>query len=106
MLGYTAWAMPGLCICLIVLHVGQSYEDAGVLNKPGFWIWYGCICKGYAEFWICLIMAPYASVMPEYALVSLNMPEHGWVFMNVPDYAWKCLNKLFWLCQGSRYAAT
>ena len=29
-----------------------------VLNKLGFWIWHGCICKGYAEFRICLIIAP------------------------------------------------
>ena len=39
-----------------------------VLNKPGFWIWHGCICKGYAEFWICLIIASYAIIM------LLNMP--------------------------------
>ena len=24
--------------------------------------------------------------------------------MNVPKYPWECLNKLFWLCQGSEYA--
>ena len=23
------------------------------------------------------IMAPYASIMPQYALISLNIPEHG-----------------------------
>ena len=45
-----------------------------VPNKSAFWIWHGCIGKGYAEFQIYLIMAPYAWVMPEYALVSLNMP--------------------------------
>ena len=30
-----------------------------VLNKPVFWIWYSCICKGYAEFlyvWLWLHM--------------------------------------------------
>ena len=30
----------------------------------------------------------------EYASISLNIPKHPW----------KCLNKLFWLCQGSEYA--
>ena len=63
--------------------------------------------KAYAGFQICLIMAPYASIMseyPQYVLISLNMPEHGWILQKVPEYAWKCLNKLFWLCQGSQYA--
>ena len=70
-----------------------------VLNKPRFWIRHGCVRKGYAEFRICLIMVSYASIMPEYALLSLNMPEHGWILLNVPEYAWKCLNKLWlWLC--------
>ena len=27
------------------------------LNKPGFWVWHGFKCKGYAEFRIFLIMA-------------------------------------------------
>ena len=31
------------------------------------------------------------------------MPDHCWIFLNVLKYAWKCLNKLFWLCQGSQY---
>ena len=66
-----------------------------VLNKPGFWIWHSFIEKGYAEFRVCLIMAPYASIMPEYALMSLNMPENGWILLNAPEYAWKYLNKLF-----------
>ena len=36
--------------------------------------------------------------------ISLNMPEHGWMLLNVSEYAEKCLNKLFWLYQGSQYA--
>ena len=32
----------------------------------------------------------------EYASVSLNMPKYPWI----------CLNRLFWLCHGSQYAAT
>ena len=75
------------------------------LNKSGFSIWHGYICKGYAEFRICLIMAPYASIMPEYVVMSFNMATHNWILTNVPEYGWKCLNKLFWLCQGSEYVA-
>ena len=74
-----------------------------VLNLPGFWIWDGFIWKGYTKFWICLNMAQYASIMSEYALMSLIMPENGWILLDVTKYAWKCLNKLFWLCQGSQY---
>ena len=39
----------------------------------------------------------------------LNIPEHAWIFLNVPEsknipeYSW--INKLFWLCYGSEYAA-
>ena len=42
-----------------------------VLKKPEFWISHGAICKGYAEFRICLVMAQYASTIPEYASVCL-----------------------------------
>ena len=65
-----------------------------------FWRWlrfsisqsseYGTVVyfKGYAEFRICLTMAPYASLIPEYILMFLNMPEHGWILLHVPEYAW------------------
>ena len=65
-----------------------------------------CIDKGYAEFWVCLNMAQYTSIMPEYALISLNMPNHDWKLLNVSEYAWKCLNKLFWLSQGFQYTSS
>ena len=48
-----------------------------VLNKQGFWIWDDCICKGYAEFRVCLIMTPYASLTPEYASICLNVPQYA-----------------------------
>ena len=54
-----------------------------VLNKPGFWIWHGCICKNYIEFRICLIMAPYASIMSEYASICLNVPQYAWTWLNI-----------------------
>ena len=61
-----------------------------VLNMPVFWIRYGYVWKGYTEFEICLVMAPYASIMPEYALISLNMPGNGWI-VNIAEYPWICL---------------
>ena len=60
-----------------------------VLNKRGFWLWHGCICKCYAEFRICLIMVPYAS-MPHMPVISFNMCEQGWIlmnFLNMPENA-------------------
>ena len=50
---------------------------AGLLNMLGSWIWYGCICKGYREFWICQNMVQHSTIMPESALMSFGMPEHG-----------------------------
>ena len=32
-------------------------------------------------------MAPFVSIMPEYAFISLNMPEHDRILLNAP----KCL---------------
>ena len=62
-----------------------------VLNKPGFWIWDGCICKGYTEFRICLIMAPYTSIMPEYSSIYLNDPQYPWTWLNIAERLWLCL---------------
>ena len=50
-----------------------------VLNVSGFWIWHGCICKGYAEFWILLNIAQYASIMPGYVAVCFNVPQCAWI---------------------------
>ena len=41
-------------------------------------------------------------LLPSYAPVSVA--EYALLFLNMPKYPWKCLNKLFWLCQGSEYA--
>ena len=42
-------------------------------------------------------MGPDASIIPEYALMSLNMLEYSCILLNVPEYAWKCMNKLFYV---------
>ena len=61
---------------------------APVLNKPGFWLWHGCICKSYAEFQMCLIMAPYVSIMLEYASVYLIMTDYCWISLNICKNVW------------------
>ena len=93
MLEWTILTMPGLWICMIILHVWQALRIREVLNKPRFWIWYGCKSKGYAEFRICLIMAPYALTIPEHASICFNAPslcqnmaEYYWISLNMPEH--------------------
>ena len=79
--------MPGLSILSYMFD--RLLKMPLVLNKPGFWIWHGCICKDYADFLICLIMVLYASIMPEYAWIclnTLNVPQYNWILLNVPEY--------------------
>ena len=69
------------------------------LNKL-FWVWQGAEHAWSSYLIDRLLKMPrvqsseYGSIMPQYALMSLNMPEHGWILLNAPEYAWKCLNKL------------
>ena len=72
------------------LTVWQVFKMPQVLNKPAFWIWHGCICKGYAEFRICLIIAPYTSIMPEHASICLNIPRYVWTWLNIAECPWIC----------------
>ena len=60
------------------------------LNKPGFWIWHSCICKGYTEVRICLNMAPYAWIclnMPQCPSICLKMVVYCWMSLNMPEKA-------------------
>ena len=61
---------------MIILHVRQAFE--GVLGCKYAMVlkWHGCVFKDYAEFCICLIMAPYPSKMPKYASTCLNVPKY------------------------------
>ena len=92
--------MLGLWICLIILYVWQAFEVAldskctSALSIACFYM--QTLCKA-------LNMAQHNSIMPAYALMSINMSDPGWKLLNVPEYVWKCPNKLFWLCQGSQY---
>ena len=69
-------------------------EMSRVLNKPGVWIWHGWICQGYTEFGIYLIMAPYASIMPEYASICLNIPHYAWSRLSIAECPWMSLKML------------
>ena len=62
-----------------------------VLNKPGLWIWQGCICKGYLEFRIFLILAPDASIMPKYASTCLDVSQYAWTWQNIAECSWRGL---------------
>ena len=67
-----------------------KYPRKCLLNKPGLSGWHSWICKGYAYFRICLIMAPYASIMSEYASRGLNIPQYALLimFLDMPENAW------------------
>ena len=74
---------------MIILHVQQVFKDTSVLNKAGFWMWQGCICKGYAGLPICLIIVSYASIIlniRQFALILFNMRENGWILLNFPKF--------------------
>ena len=62
-----------------------------VLNKPRFWRWHDFVCKVYAEFRICMIMASYASIIPENASVCLNVPQCAWIWLIIVEWPWICL---------------
>ena len=73
-------------LCQESKYARSSYKLDRLLKMPQ--VEYSTLYKGYTEIWIFLIMASHVSLMPEYALISLNMPEHGWILLNVPEYAW------------------
>ena len=57
---------------MIILHVQETFEDASGSKYARN---LNMACKGYTEFWIRPNVAPYASIMPEYALMPVSMPE-------------------------------
>ena len=84
--------MSGLWLFLIVLHVWQALKMSRVLNVSEFWIWHGCICKGYIEFW-----------MFEYGSVCLNTETINNLFFLTT------LNEqlgLFWKCKTTKFKLT
>ena len=99
------WLRMHRSLCLIILENAwiNCSEYASVLSMHDpltyltgfwrclrFWIWYVCRCKGYRKFWICLVMAPYALVMSEYASICLNAPQYAWTWLNMVEWprAW------------------
>ena len=65
-----------------------------VLNVPRFWIWHGYICKGYTEFWICLNIAQYTSIMPEYDSICCNVRQNTRRRLNIAECSWTSLKIL------------
>ena len=58
----------------------SSFEYAGVVNIPKFWI-----CQGYTGFRICLNNSRICLNMPDYAWICLNMLEYA---LNMSKSAW------------------
>ena len=71
-------------LCQDAKYVWSPYMFDRLLKVPQFriaqefWIWHRCICRGYANFWTCLNMAQYASIMPEYVSICLNVSQNVW----------------------------
>ena len=42
--------------------------------------------------------------LPSLLFACLIVAEYASISLNIPKCPWKRLNKLFWLCQGSKYA--
>ena len=55
-----------------------------------------CICKHSKKGQGRALFPP--SCPPE------SVTDYTSISLNIPKHPWKCLNKLFWLCQGSEYA--
>ena len=55
--------MPALWICLIIWNVWLAFITPWVLNVSEFWVWHGCICKGYTVFCIYLYNMPENNVL-------------------------------------------
>ena len=98
--------MPGLTLSYMFDRFSKMPR---FLNVPWFWIWRGCICKGYTV----LNMPEYGSICPNNAWICLDVPQYAWILLNVPEYAWiSCSISGFSICliildiwQGFEYAA-
>ena len=94
----TVLTMPGLWICLIILHVRQAFEMFRVLKVPGFYV------QGLHR---ALNMSVQGSICHNNAWICLNGPQYAWrTWLNIAECPWICLNKLFWLWQGSQCASS
>ena len=80
--------MLGSWICLW-FWICQGFEQARVLNKPGFWIYQVSEYASGSEFASVLNMSGLHRV--------LNMPEclimSGWICLEMSEYAGICVNK-------------
>ena len=56
------------------------------------------------KIWALISIFKKGQVRPAQLLSYLRACECGLICFNISECPWKCLNKLFWLCQGSEYA--
>ena len=78
--------MPGFWICLIIFYVWQAFKDA--LSPKCAWVLIMAqvyMQKDCMEFWICMGMAQYASIIPQYVSVWLNAIHYVWTWLNIAE---------------------
>ena len=93
--GYAAHVGSGLVLVTEELSRHKRGRGASIksLHNQGLWTHVFWFSKRVVEASPFLPSSTHKSVT-EFASVSLNISK----------YPWKCLNKLFWLCQGSKRA--
>ena len=64
------WLCQGSEYAWLSYMLDRLLKMPPILNKPGFWIWHGCVCKGYAEF----PMSGHGSIHVNNASIWLNIP--------------------------------
>ena len=72
-------------------------------NLTQRWMQSGFFFPKWGHFFRFSKRAGEASPLP-FSCSSVSVAEYATISQNMPKYAWKCLNKLFWLCQGSESA--
>ena len=84
-------------------YVRSSYKFNKLLKMLGFLISksfeYGTVYM--QELRRVPNMSIYSFIRLNNTWICLSMPERDWILLSFPEYASKCLNKMFWLCQGS-----
>ena len=99
-----AWINCSEYASVLSMHDHLTYST-GFWRCLRFWIWYVCRCKGYRKFWICLVMAPYALVMSEYASICLNAPQYAWTWLNMVGWMSLSMAENAWTnCSDYDYA--
>ena len=67
-------------LCQVSEYAWWSYMLDKLLKNPQV--------SNKPRFWICLIMAPCTSIMPEHESVCFNMGEYCWMTLKMPEITW------------------